>query len=80
MAAGLPMVVTDAGGNAELVQDGERGFVVQPEQPPALAQAMLREGMKNVTAGVNPSTRLSREQLIRGVVADGSGPRRWSPS
>jgi glycosyltransferase involved in cell wall biosynthesis len=42
MAAGLPMIVTDAGGNAELVRDGERGFVVRPEDPPALAQAMLR--------------------------------------
>ena len=42
MAAGLPMVVTDAGGNAELVRDGQRGFVVPPERPEALAQAMLR--------------------------------------
>lgn len=42
MAAGLPMVVTDAGGNAELVKDGERGYVVAPQQPGALAQAMLR--------------------------------------
>jgi len=42
MAAGLPMIVTDAGGNAELVKDGERGYVVAPERPDALAQAMLR--------------------------------------
>jgi len=42
MAAGLPMVVTDAGGNAELVRDGERGFVVPVEHPEALAQAVLR--------------------------------------
>jgi glycosyltransferase involved in cell wall biosynthesis len=42
MAAGLPMIVTDAGGNAELVKDGERGHVVAPERPDALAQAMLR--------------------------------------
>lgn len=42
MAAGLPMVVTDAGGNAELIQDGERGFVVTPERPQELAHAMLR--------------------------------------
>jgi glycosyltransferase involved in cell wall biosynthesis len=42
MAAGLPMVVTDAGGNAELVKDGERGYVVDPERPAALAAAMLR--------------------------------------
>jgi glycosyltransferase involved in cell wall biosynthesis len=42
MAAALPMVVTDAGGNAELVKDGVRGFIVPPERPDALAQAMLR--------------------------------------
>jgi L-malate glycosyltransferase len=42
MAASLPMLVTDAGGNAELVRDGERGWVVPPERPDALARAMTR--------------------------------------
>jgi glycosyltransferase involved in cell wall biosynthesis len=42
MAAGLPMLVTDAGGNAELVLDGERGWVVPPERPHELARAMAR--------------------------------------
>jgi L-malate glycosyltransferase len=42
MAASLPMLVTDAGGNAELVLDGERGFVVPPERPDELARAMTR--------------------------------------
>ena len=42
MAAALPMLVTDAGGNAELVLDGERGWVVPPERPDALARAMTR--------------------------------------
>ncbi len=42
MAAGLPMVVTDAGGNGELVADGQRGFVVPPLSPPALAAAITR--------------------------------------
>ncbi|MGC4115479.1 MAG: glycosyltransferase [Myxococcales bacterium] len=37
MAAALPMVVTDAGGNAELVKDGERGFVVPVRAPLQLA-------------------------------------------
>lgn len=41
MAAGLPMVVTDVGGNPELVADGERGLVVPPLKPDALAQAFL---------------------------------------
>jgi glycosyltransferase involved in cell wall biosynthesis len=42
MAARLPMVVTDAGGNPELVADGERGLVVAPESPYALSDALTR--------------------------------------
>lgn len=42
MAAGLPMVVTDVGGNAEAVIDNEMGFVVPPKNPTALGEAILR--------------------------------------
>lgn len=42
MAAGLPMVVTDVGGNGEAVLDGETGFVVPPRDPEALGEAMLK--------------------------------------
>lgn len=41
MAAGLPMVVTDAGGNGELVRHGERGLVVPVAEPEVLAGALL---------------------------------------
>ena len=41
MAAGLPVVATDVGGNAEAVVDGETGLVVPPRDPPALAAALL---------------------------------------
>jgi glycosyltransferase involved in cell wall biosynthesis len=40
MAAGLPLVVTDAGGNAEAVLDGINGLVVPPRDPKALARAI----------------------------------------
>lgn len=40
MAAGLPLVVTAAGGNAEAVIDGVNGLVVPPRDPEALARAM----------------------------------------
>jgi glycosyltransferase involved in cell wall biosynthesis len=39
MAAALPMVVTDVGGNPELIAHGERGLVVPPCQPERLADA-----------------------------------------
>ena len=40
MAAGLPVVATDVGGNAEAVQDGTTGRIVPPENPQALASAI----------------------------------------
>ena len=42
MAAGLPMIATDAGGNAEAVLDGTTGYVVPRRQPQALAAAIRR--------------------------------------
>ena len=41
MAAGLPMVVTNVGGNAEAVQDHITGLVVEPKNPESLANALL---------------------------------------
>lgn len=41
MAAGLPMVVTRVGGNAEAVLDGETGYVVKKKDPVALSKAIL---------------------------------------
>ncbi len=42
MAAGLPMVVTDVGGNSEAVADGETGFVVAAGDGAALGAAILK--------------------------------------
>jgi glycosyltransferase involved in cell wall biosynthesis len=41
MAAGLAMIVTDVGGNAEAVQHGISGWVVPPRDPEALGAAIL---------------------------------------
>ena len=41
MAAGLAMIVTDVGGNAEAVLHGETGFVVPPRNPKAIGDAIL---------------------------------------
>lgn len=42
MAAGLPMIVTNVGGNAEAILDGEAGIVVPPRDPHAFGQAIVR--------------------------------------
>jgi len=41
MAAGNPLVVTDVGGNTEMVIPGETGIVVPPRNPEALANGIL---------------------------------------
>ncbi|EGJ32394.1 MULTISPECIES: glycosyltransferase [Moorena] len=40
-ASGLPMVATDVGGNREVVLDEKSGFLVPPQSPESLTQAML---------------------------------------
>lgn len=42
MAAGKPVVASDVNGNRDLVADGETGLLVPPQQPDALAAAILR--------------------------------------
>jgi glycosyltransferase involved in cell wall biosynthesis len=40
--AALPIVTTDVGGNGQVVQDPETGFLIRPSSPEDLAGAMLR--------------------------------------
>jgi glycosyltransferase involved in cell wall biosynthesis len=42
MAASLPVVATDVGGNAEAVEDGVTGFIVPVDDPAALSEAISR--------------------------------------
>ena len=42
MAASLPVVATDVGGNAEAIKDGINGFIVPADNPTQLAGAILR--------------------------------------
>lgn len=42
MAAGVPMVATNVGGNREVVVDGETGFLVPPGDSAGVAQAVVR--------------------------------------
>ncbi|MBB5342507.1 GT4 family glycosyltransferase PelF [Tunturibacter empetritectus] len=41
MAAALPVVATNVGGNAEAVQDGVSGIIVPPDDPDAIASAIV---------------------------------------
>lgn len=42
MALGKAVIATDAGGPREIVVNGETGLLVPPQNPPAMAKAMLR--------------------------------------
>lgn len=47
MSAGLPIVATAVGGNAELVRTGENGWIVPPHDPAALANALIQLANNN---------------------------------
>lgn len=42
MAAALPIVATNVGGNPEVVIDGETGFFVPPKDPEKMAEAIMK--------------------------------------
>lgn len=50
MAAQLPMIVTDVGGNKEAVLQGETGIVVPPQNPKLLSEAILNLACDHETA------------------------------
>jgi glycosyltransferase involved in cell wall biosynthesis len=56
LAVGRPVVATDIGGNRELVRDGETGLLVEPDNPDALASAIVR-----LLANTDLSSRLASE-------------------
>jgi glycosyltransferase involved in cell wall biosynthesis len=58
------VVATDVGGTADVVQDGETGWLVPPEDPQALADAI-------VSALSQPEERARRAQAGRELVARG---------
>jgi glycosyltransferase involved in cell wall biosynthesis len=73
-ALGVPVIITGVGGLAETVRGGETGLVVPPENPPALAEAIVRffaEGMRErLAAGVGAlKAEHSWERLAEHTVA-----------
>jgi len=77
MALGKPVVASAAGGNPELVVDGESGLLVPPRDPaamaaavrrlladPALSARLARGGRQRVEAGFSSEVRLDRIEAL----------------
>ena len=70
MSLGVPPVLSRAGGNGEVVRDGEQGLVVPPADPGALARgivSLLRDGALRVRLGTAARER-AREFDVRTAV------------
>jgi glycosyltransferase involved in cell wall biosynthesis len=72
MAARLPVVATRVGGNATLVEDGLTGWLVPPDDPRALAEAMarlLRDPIRARRMGEEGRRRVERDYRIESAAA-----------
>ena len=88
MAASLPVVATDVGGNPELVTQDETGLLVPPQSPEALASAILslldqpklrarmgRAGRRRVEAKFSIDKMVSDTEAAYGYLLEGAkGP------
>jgi len=71
MAAGLPMIATDVGGNSEALEDGVSGVVVPARDPRRLADAILhlaRDADLRKRIGTAACERVSRSFTLEACV------------
>ncbi len=71
MATGLPAVVTDVGGNAEVIEHGVSGLLAPAADGPALAQALrqlLRDPVRQAQMGQAARDRFERHFSLRRYV------------
>jgi glycosyltransferase involved in cell wall biosynthesis len=71
MAAGKPVVATDAGGVRDVVVHEETGLLVPPGNPPALAQAVIRLATERKEASrmaLNGQNRVRREFSLEAMI------------
>jgi len=90
MALGKPVIASSAGGNPELVVDGESGLLVPPRKPEALAEALRRllsdralsvrlgrAGLERVAKSFSSEVRLDRiEALYWKLLDEAETPKR----
>ena len=83
MAAGLPCVVTDVGGNRELIEPDSTGFLLPPRDPAAFARAIrtlsgdIGLGQAcGVRARARVETEFSLDRMVERYVRLYSGPTR----
>jgi len=72
MAAGLPVVATDVGGNREAILDGITGWLIPPKDTGALAAKiidLLRDPAKAKEWGRGGRERVNREFTVKKMVA-----------
>lgn len=73
-AAGCPVIITKVGGLPEFVAEGKSGYTVPPEDPAALAQAVLAfyeaGGRDRMTEGVRAQAALYSWEALADAVLD----------
>jgi len=65
-----PVLCTAVGGLPEIVRDGELGLTVPPEDPAALAAAMIRYYRENLESRFTPAIRAEKERYSWARMAD----------
>ena len=73
LSAGKPLVVSNVGGNPELVSDGTNGLIVPPQDPEALARAFIRlAGNKDLRRlmGIESKRKFNEGRFSSNEVAD----------
>jgi glycosyltransferase involved in cell wall biosynthesis len=71
MAAGLPVVATDVGGNSELVRDEVTGYLMPTKKPRVLADILLRlaaDETLRARLGTKARQRVEENFSLRGMV------------